>query len=425
MTGNDDLGTMSAWYVFSSLGLYPVMNGSNQLAVSSPQFPSAVVKIGSYAGRQGGTLRITAPNASDANRYVQSARLGRTSLTRTYVNWSEVAKGGTLAFTLGTSPSRWGTGANDAPPSVNRSIGDLRTHVDAAVLPNKVVVPAGAAAQQVQLGVDVVAQSPLAVLTSVRTTAPAGWQATAKPALPALQVSRQLPVSRSVAITVKTAPNTPIGTYPITVAVRGLGANTVTLQVSVEVRAAATCASEAAGQCAVELGPERDADGTATVEQSAQGNFDGFGWSFDAALLPPAGPVTFDGVTYAAPDPTGTAANFVTAKGQSLLLPTGQHAALRLIASAFNGPVTTVLNVAYADGTNAQLPLTVADWCGSPAPGSVAVVSLPHRIRAGMGVDGPPISLYGFNLPLDAQKEVRSVSLPDDARLKLYAVTLT
>ena len=65
MTGNDDLGTMSAWYVFSSLGLYPTMSGANFLALSSPQFPSATVRIGQYGRKQGGTLTITAPGASD------------------------------------------------------------------------------------------------------------------------------------------------------------------------------------------------------------------------------------------------------------------------------------------------------------------------------------------------------------------------
>ncbi len=57
MTGNDDLGTMSAWYVFSSLGLYPTMNGANFLTVSSPQFEAATIRIGAYRSRQGGTLR--------------------------------------------------------------------------------------------------------------------------------------------------------------------------------------------------------------------------------------------------------------------------------------------------------------------------------------------------------------------------------
>jgi putative alpha-1,2-mannosidase len=51
MTGNDDLGTMSAWYVFSSLGLYPTMSGANFLALSSPQFESATVRSDSTGGR--------------------------------------------------------------------------------------------------------------------------------------------------------------------------------------------------------------------------------------------------------------------------------------------------------------------------------------------------------------------------------------
>ncbi|MFJ2348393.1 glycoside hydrolase domain-containing protein [Streptomyces antimycoticus] len=83
MTGNDDLGTMSAWYVFSSLGLYPTMSGGDFLALSSPQFASSVVRIGHYGARQGGTLTVTAPGASDAKRYVRSVSLGGRQVART------------------------------------------------------------------------------------------------------------------------------------------------------------------------------------------------------------------------------------------------------------------------------------------------------------------------------------------------------
>ena len=86
--------------------------------------------------------------------------------------------------------------------------------------------------------------------------------------------------------------------------------------------------------------------------------------------------------------------------------------------------MSTQLTIGYTDGSTAQVPITVADWCGSPAPGSTTVLAMPHRIRTGQGVDGPPVSLFGFALPLDGGKQVRSVSLPDDARLNLYAITL-
>ncbi|WP_394816802.1 GH92 family glycosyl hydrolase [Streptomyces lonegramiae] len=118
MTGNDDLGTMSAWYVFSSLGLYPTMSGGDFLAVSSPQFESAVVRIGRYGTRQGGTLTVTAPGASDERRYVRGVAVDGRELPRTWLPWSAVAHGGSLAHRLGTEPGSWGTGPGAEPPSV-------------------------------------------------------------------------------------------------------------------------------------------------------------------------------------------------------------------------------------------------------------------------------------------------------------------
>jgi hypothetical protein len=49
---------------------------------------------------------------------------------------------------------------------------------------------------------------------------------------------------------------------------------------------------------------------------------------------------------------------------------------------------------------------------------------MPHRIKAGLGVDGPAVNLFGLSAPLDPAKDVRSVTLPDDSRLQVYAVTL-
>ena len=118
MTGNDDLGTMSAWYVFSSLGLYPTMSGGNFLTLSSPQFESAAVRIGRFRA-QGGTLTITAPGVSDANRYVQAVFFRGKDVRKTYVDWSAVARGGSLTYQVGSTPSKWGTSPGAEPPSVN------------------------------------------------------------------------------------------------------------------------------------------------------------------------------------------------------------------------------------------------------------------------------------------------------------------
>ena len=419
MTGNDDLGTMSAWYVFSSLGLYPTMSGANFLAVSSPQFPAATVRTG---GRE---LTITAPGASDANRYIQRVQLNNTTVSRNWVTWSDIAAGGTLAHTLGSRPSKWGTLPGDEPPSVNRAPLDPRKHVDATVRPASAALPAGGTrAETIAFTADVVAQAPATIGTTVSATAPAGWTVTVKPKQPQYLVSSHKPVSTTATITVKAPPGLAVGSYPIEVSVSAAGANTVKRTASVTVRAPLACASAVTGVCAVDLAAERTVDGTATVAQPAQGNFDGGGWSYDGDLLPAAGPVTWAGTTYVAPEPAGTAKNFVRATGQSLLLPAATHTSVKLGATTHNGPVSGAVTLGYADGTSSSATVTIADWCGSPATGTTALLSMPHRIKTGQGVDGPPVTLFGASLPLTAGKQLRSITLPADPRLHLYAVTL-
>ncbi|MFI5915884.1 GH92 family glycosyl hydrolase [Dactylosporangium sp. NPDC051541] len=121
VTGNDDLGTMSAWYVFASLGLYPLMNGANFYGVSTPQFPSAKVTVGSFGSQQGGTITINAPGVTDANRYITTASLGGTAFTRTWLAQADIAHGAAINYSVGGTPSAWGTAASDTPPSANHT----------------------------------------------------------------------------------------------------------------------------------------------------------------------------------------------------------------------------------------------------------------------------------------------------------------
>jgi predicted alpha-1,2-mannosidase len=117
MTGNDDLGTMSAWYVLTSLGLYPTMSGAGFFTLTTPQFPRAVVRIGAIGGRQGGQLEIDAPGVSDANRYTASATIDGRPIRRTWLTRAAIAHGGRLAFSVSEQPTAWGTGPGAAPPS--------------------------------------------------------------------------------------------------------------------------------------------------------------------------------------------------------------------------------------------------------------------------------------------------------------------
>ena len=113
LAGNDDLGEMSSWYVWSALGAYPENPGSSEVVLGSPLFKDVVFHLG-----DGGTITENAPDAADNAPYVQSLTVNGTSWTRTYLSSSVFTKGGTLDWALATRPSTtWGAAAKDAPPS--------------------------------------------------------------------------------------------------------------------------------------------------------------------------------------------------------------------------------------------------------------------------------------------------------------------
>ena len=99
--GNDDCGQMSAWYIFSALGFYPVAPASGEYALGSPAVHGAVLQVG-----EGKTFTVTVKNQSDKNVYVQSAKLNGKLLARPFLPVSEVRQGGTLEFVMGSKPAK-------------------------------------------------------------------------------------------------------------------------------------------------------------------------------------------------------------------------------------------------------------------------------------------------------------------------------
>ncbi|MET7744347.1 lectin [Streptomyces sp. NPDC005385] len=111
--GNDDLGAMSAWYVWSALGMFPETPGTADLALGSPLFTQAVVTLPS-----GKTLTINGNGAADNAPYVQSATWNGSAWNNAFAPTTAITAGGTLNYTLGTSANTsWATAASAAPPS--------------------------------------------------------------------------------------------------------------------------------------------------------------------------------------------------------------------------------------------------------------------------------------------------------------------
>lgn len=113
--GDEDNGEMSAWQIFSALGFYPLQMGNPEYAIGSPLFTKATVNL-----ENGKKIVVNAPNNSATNVYIQSLKVNGKRYTSTSLPHDLLAKGATLDFTMGSKPSSWGTGADDAPESITQ-----------------------------------------------------------------------------------------------------------------------------------------------------------------------------------------------------------------------------------------------------------------------------------------------------------------
>ena len=110
LSGNEDVGQMSAWYILSSVGLYQVDPVGGRFVIGSPLFDKATVNVGA-----GKTFTVVAKNNSDRNIYVQSARLNGKTLKNSYIDFNDIRHGGTLELVMGPKPSKWGAAAACRP----------------------------------------------------------------------------------------------------------------------------------------------------------------------------------------------------------------------------------------------------------------------------------------------------------------------
>ena len=110
LDGDDDCGQMSAWFLFTALGFYPVNPASGVYMIGSPMFSSMSIRLAN-----GKTLRVTAKNNSATNIYIQSARLNGEPLASPSISYDDIMEGATLEFVMGPQPSRWSSSGIPPP----------------------------------------------------------------------------------------------------------------------------------------------------------------------------------------------------------------------------------------------------------------------------------------------------------------------
>ncbi|MFF8640734.1 GH92 family glycosyl hydrolase [Streptomyces sp. NPDC015345] len=175
--GDEDNGEQSAWYLFSSLGFYPLVMGSGEYAIGSPQFKKMTVHLDN-----GRDLVVKAPRNSAKNVYVQGLKVNGKAWTSTALPHKLIARGGVLEFDMGPKPSAWGSGKNAQPVSITQDdkVPSPRRDVlkgDGALFDDSSATAATSESGALELPVGKATKAVQYTLTSStdRAKAPRGW----------------------------------------------------------------------------------------------------------------------------------------------------------------------------------------------------------------------------------------------------------
>lgn len=406
LVGNDDLGEMSSWYVWSALGLYPEIPGRAELVLGSPLFDKAVVKTGA-----GKTITI---NGSGDGPYVTGLTVNGTATTRTWLPEDFVASGGTLDFTLSATPdTTWGSGPGDVPPSFRDGEAASVAFVD----PARVTVPAGA---------EGTADLGMQDLSGADRTW--HWSASPPSGITVSPSSGDLAVPAATTararVTVSVADGTAEGSYQIPVTLSS--PDEATRQATISVLVAQPGSMRAA----------LNNTGISPDAKPAVANFDGVGYSYSADALAAAGvrpgdTVTVDGLSYTWPNyPTGEPDN-VLAHGQTVQV--SGSGRLAFLGAATNGNASGTVTITYQDGTTSTAEIGLSDWTlgansAQPAFGNRAAITTPYRNST--SGEKQQIKTYVFAtapITLDPGKQVVSITLPttvDGGDLHVFGIAI-
>ncbi|MET7285173.1 lectin [Streptomyces sp. NPDC005573] len=401
--GNDDLGAMSSWYVWSELGMYPETPGTDTLALGSPVFPVAEV---TFAG--GRTVRIDAPQAAPDAPYVRSLDVKGKEWKTSWLTYQQLKGAGTVAFTLGTQPdTTWASGPSAAPPSDTTGGG-------------RVLAATGPTSDGLVLQPDASGDGTLNLTNLADTSVTVDWKATAPAGvtLDTTSGSVTVPASGSAEAKVRVTAGADEGTYPVTFALTDHGSGAALNGAALRVAVAKAGA----------LWPYATNEGVYPDGATFSGGFDGGGWSFSqnalsAAGVQSGGTVTVDGVPYLWPTVKSGQVDNLEMAGQTIPMAAGTSgSSLGLLGTATNAStdgsgVSGTLTVTYTDGTTARATVGFSDWtlnAGStkPMPGDTTAVTTGYRNTGSGGRDGVKTYVFATKVPLDPAKQVASLTLP-------------
>ena len=397
LDNNDDLGANSSTYIWEMLGMYPEQSGTDNLVFNGPGFEHASIHL-----PNGKTIAINAPGASPTNFYVQNLKLNGQPYQQLSVPFSTLARGATLDWKLGSTPSTWGTAPQAAPPSYTNGVEPV---VGFASVQQVTVAPGGSAT--VTIGAQNATSRSQKV--QVSANAPAGVSVNPSAATLALPPDGRA----TTTITVSAGSSTAQGFYSLPVALSDNGTTLPKINLTVLV---ATPGS---------LLRAFDNKGVSDDANPNGANFDGGGWSYSAEALAaqhvsPNATVQVGDIAYAWPPSQPGQPDNAVAAGQQVTVnaPAGTQQ-LGFLGSASGGDGRGLATLTYADGSTARYWLGFSDWTlgggsGKVAYGNVDAVRTTYRNcnHCSGGRDTVDTHLFSAVLPVDAGKTLASVTLP-------------
>ncbi len=418
LAGNDDLGAMSSWLVFSALGAYPETPGSAVTALGSPEFSQIAIHLGN-----GKTITENAPAAATNAPYVQSMTVNGQAWNNAYLPASLFKQGGTVDWTLGTTPntSFASDASSAAPPSNTAGLDPALGSVAGPDGASQEVLQAGASTT-LTLGAQSLSSSSQTVNWTATTTSGSGI--TAGPSSGSIIVGPEQMATQQVQVSVPQS--TADGNYQVIFHLST--ANGTPLPNVVEDIGVA-----AAG----DLSPYFNNAGVCSDGVSSASDFDGDGFCYSQQQLAAQG-VTLggtvkssDGITYSFPGaPAGQPDNVITGGQTITMLPVSGATQIGFLGSASNGPSTGTATINYTDGSSQKVSLVFGDWTlnaggSKPPAGDVVVADTPYRDSSNGGQQTIGTYLFSAAFPVASGKTVQSVTLPsstDTGELHVFAI---
>lgn len=389
--------------------MYPENPGTGTLVFASPGFPHAVITLAS-----GKTITINAPGASAKRFYVKSLRINGKAHGKLYVPYATLAKGATLAWSLGTAATSWGTAAADAPPSYGPTYPG-----SASVSPETLYLQPGASAT-VKLSARLLASTAQAVTWQ---TSPASG-VTLAPASGSLTV----PAGAQGTVNVKVTAGTSDGDYPVSISLASPAGKLIPVELAVVVAKPG------------DLAPYYDIAGISNDKKPTVANYDGDGFSYSQQALTKAGlapgaTVTSHGLSYTWPDVAAAQPDAINAAGQTIpvTVPAGASS-LGFLGSAVNSGTagaSGTVTITYTDGSASTATLGMSDWTlsagqGSPQFHNVIVARLPYRNMMNGQPDKVKTYVFADTVPVDSSKTVASITLPttvNNGSIGIFAIS--